>query len=429
MPPTLDAPGAPAPTRGRRRLLAYGLRLAAGIGALAAGGVGLSACATLHPPLAVGSALAQAPALLDMYNATGPIARVRAVTPPSQLASGQPPVPAHLPDIVDVTQQNIWLGARGLGKQAAYLRPLDGVLPPSWPRAALDAHALAALTLGGSLWAVPVTQAHSEIALSVGLAAASGFRVPAAGLDLTSLGQTLAAASPRLPPGTAALELSGVGVPEWTAMAYGEGGTLTDGGRFTFASGASLQALTALGAICRAYGGINLFSLGRALLSFTFGNGNAAAYAQSTRSPLGLLPFLRLPRPVSPALTIGCGITRQCRDPEGAAAFLAWLAGPAAQRWLIAHGSPSARTDLAAATGWLPTLPTGDPTGPLLHPAPALVLPQVFWHPQIMQALGQATVAALSPGMGSTAALAFTTGQAAANGLLASLRLNAEPVL
>gem|GEM_PF-6145006 len=313
MPATLDAPDRPVAPYGRRRLLAAGLRLAAGIGALGVGGAGLSACAALHPPLSVGSSLAQAPALLALYNATGPIARVKAVTPPSQLAGGQPPVPAQLPDIVDVTQQNIWLGARGLSQQGPYLQALDGLLPAAFPRDVLDAHALRALTLGGSLWGVPITLAHSEIALSIGLAAASGFQVPAAGLDLSRLGQALAEASPRLPPGSAGLELSEVGVPEWTAIAYGQGGTLTAGGRFTFASGASLTALTALGSICRAYGGVNLFPLGRALLSFTFGNGNAPAYAQATHSPMGLLPFLQLPRPVSPALTIGCAATRRAR--------------------------------------------------------------------------------------------------------------------
>lgn len=427
---TVQAQRAAAPRHGRRELLAQGLRLAAGLGGLSLAAASLPGCALPHPPLTVASALVNSPALLGMYNATRPPARVRAVTPPSGLSSGHPPVPAHLPDIVDVTQQNLWLGAHGLPKQAPpFLRALDDLLPAAFPRAALAPEALSALSLDGALYGVPATIAHSEIALSVSLAQSSGFVLPPRGLDLAGLGQSLATASPHLPPGVAGLELTALGVPEWTAIAFGQGGTLTSGGRFTFAEGVAGQALAELGAICRAHGGLNLFTQGRALLSFTFGNGNAAVYAQANNSQIGLLPFLALPRPVSPVLTIGLGISRDCRDPEGAAAFIAWTASAGAQKWLVAHGSPPVRTDMAGDAAWLPKLPQGDPTSPLLHPSRALILPPAFWHPQVMQALGQATVAALTPGLGSTPSLAFRLGQDQANALLATLSLPASPVL
>jgi ABC-type glycerol-3-phosphate transport system substrate-binding protein len=381
------------------------------------------------PPLTVGTQFAQLPGLLDAYNRTGPPAKVKAVAVPTNVDLGQPPLPKQLPDIVDVTATNLWVGGLGVasgtsGRVGPFLRPLDGLLPPS-VLSALVPTALESLRLKGALYGLPYSFAHGLLAFNDLLAVPAGFAPPVQPMDLGQLGAVLRRASPKLPPGTVGIDLVQIDPPVWGTMVAGVGGQLTSGGRFTFAQGPGLSILDQLGSITRAYGGANTFSSGHALFSFGFGSNGAAAFDKANGMAMGLLPFLRLPRPLSPALALGAGISLQCRNVKAAAAFLSWLAGPTAQRYLDAHGAPSARSDLQSDTAWVPPLPPGDDANVALA-APGEVLPHIFWHPAILFILANAQVAAFSPGAGSTVSEVFTTAERACNAALGALGLTAD---
>jgi ABC-type glycerol-3-phosphate transport system substrate-binding protein len=403
----------------RRQALRAALRGAAVLGAVPS----LAACA-VGPPLTVGSQLTQVPSLLEEYNKTNPPARVKAVPAPANLVAGQPPLPKELPDIVDVTVQNLWVGAVGVDKVGPFLRPLDAEVPPAVWKVLLP-EAVASFRLVGHLWAVPYSLAHGALAYNDGLVVPARFTPPATAMDLRELQAVLRTAAPNLPPGTVGIDVTSVGPPVWGTVVVGYGGSLFAGGRFAFADGPGLPALELLGAICRSYGGVGAFASGRALFSFAFGSAGAASFQKANGVPLGLLPFPRLPRPRSPVLALGAGVTTRCRDVPGAAAFLAWLASPAAQRLLDAYGAPPARADLQGDTAWVPPLPPGDDAD-VAQAAPGELLPQVFWHPAILFVLTQAQVAAFSPGAGSTVAEVFRTAEAACDRVLQALRLPAS---
>ena len=411
----------------RRALLRAALRGAVGV-ATGAAPLLLAACSA-SPPLAVGAQFAQLPGLLAAYNRTGPRARVKAVAVSSAIDLGQPPLPKHLPDIVDVTATNLWVGGLGVaagsgGRVGPFLHALDSLVPPSALRPLMPA-ALASFRLRGRLYGMPYSFAHGLLAFNDLLAVPAGFVPPTRAMGLEQIDGILRRAEPKLPPGTVGLDLVQIGPPVWGTMVVGYGGTLTSGGRFTFARGKGLSVLHQLGTICRAYGGANTFTRGRALFSFGFGSNGAASFDKANGMAMGLLPFPSLPQPLSPVLALGAGISTQCRDVPGAADFLTWLGGDTAQRYLDAHGAPSARSDLQSDPAWVPPLPPGDDANVVVA-APGEVLPQIFWHPAILFILTNAQVAAFSPGAGSTVSEVFTTAERACNAALGALGLTAD---